>query len=106
MPDADVPLPSCTDESLNYYRLNGMYYEYFDYDSVYNALMNSVWNDQTSVTMKFGSADAYESAKYEIFSNGLLSDAANYLMEIYGTRTWNYSYNTDDEFCVITIYWR
>ena len=56
--------------------------------------------------MKFGTSDAYESAKYELFSNGLLSDAAGYLMEINGTRTWNYSYNTDDEFCVITIYWR
>lgn len=105
VPDVDVPLPSCTDESLNYYRLNGMYYEYFDYDAVYDALMNSVWNDQNSVTMKFGTAEAYESAKYELFSNGMLSDAAGYLMEIYGTRTWNYSYNTDDEFCVITIYW-
>ena len=106
IPKASVPLPECTDDSYNYYKLNSMYYEYFDYDTIYNVLMNSVWSDESSVVMKFGSAEAYETAKYEMFQNKMLSDAGQYLMSVYGGNTWNYRYNTDDDFNLITIYWR
>ena len=68
--------------------------------------MNSVWSDESSVVMKFGSAEAYETAKYEMFQNKMLSDAGQYLLSVYGGNTWNYRYNTDDDFNLITIYWR
>ena len=90
----------------NYYKRNGLYYEYFDYDTIYNALMNSVWSDESYIVMKFGSEDAYNSAKYELFQNNMLNDAGQYLMQVYGTSTWNYRYHTDEEFCLITIYWK
>ena len=106
VPDTEVRLPACTDDSLNYYKLNGLYHETFIYDEIYSTLMNSVWADEDYCVMKFGSREAYESACYEIFQNGLISDAAQYLMEVYGTTTWNYSYNTDDDFNLITIYWK
>ena len=106
IPDITLPLPSCTDDSYNYYRISGQYYEYFDYDAVYMALMNSVWEERAQVSMKFGSYEAYQSAVYELFSNGMLHDPANYLMEIYGLRSLTYNYHTDDDFYVITIYWR
>ena len=106
IPKASVPLPECIDDSYNYYKRNNMYYEYFDYDTIYNVLMNSVWSDESSVVMKFGSAEAYETAKYEMFQNKMLSDAGQYLMSVYGGNTWNYRYNTDDDFNLITIYWR
>ena len=106
IPKASVPLPECIDDSYNYYKRNNMYYEYFDYDTIYTVLMNSVWSDESSVVMKFGSAEAYETAKYEMFQNKMLSDAGQYLMSVYGGNTWNYRYNTDDDFNLITIYWR
>lgn len=106
IPKASVPLPECFDDSYNYYKRNNMYYEYFDYDTIYNVLMNSVWSDESSVVMKFGSSEAYETAKYEMFQNKMLSDAGQYLMSVYGGNTWNYRYNTDDDFNLITIYWR
>ena len=106
IPDVSVPLPECTDDSYNYYKRNGLYYEYFDYDTIYNALMNSVWSDESYIVMKFGSEDAYNSAKYELFQNNMLNDAGQYLMQVYGTSTWNYRYHTDEEFCLITIYWK
>ena len=106
IPKASVPLPECIDDSYNYYKRNNMYYEYFDYDTIYNVLMNSVWSDESSVVMKFGSSEAYETAKYEMFQNKMLSDAGQYLMSVYGGNTWNYRYNTDDDFNLITIYWR
>lgn len=106
VPGDSVQLPSCTSDDYNYYKLNGYYYDYFDWDTIYNALMNSVWNDESSIVMKFGSQDAYETAIYELFDDGLLNDAGQYLMDINGVTTWNYKYHTDDNFYLITIYWK
>ena len=106
MPSDAVELPECTSDDYNYYKLNGFYYETFDYNTIYNALMNSVWNGESSIVMKFGNSEAYESAKYELFENGMLTDPGQYLMEINGVTTWNYRYHTEDEFYLITIYWR
>lgn len=105
VPGDSVVLPSCTSDEYNYYKLNGLYYETFDYDTVYNALMNSVWNGEASVVMKFGSSEAYETAKYELFENGMLNDPGEYLMDINGVSTWNYRYHTENNFYLITIYW-
>ncbi len=103
---SQVAMPECTDDSYNYYKLGGMFYETFDYEQVYGALMNSVWEERPSVTMKFGSSEGYEEAKYAMFQGNMLQDPAQYLMDIYGTQTWNYSYHTDDAFYLITIFWQ
>lgn len=105
-PDGSIPLPSCTADNYNYYVMNGMYYESFDYDTVYSRIMESVWAGEENIVMKFGSGDAYEQAKYELFEGSLLSDAGQYLMEINGVSQWNYRYNTDEGFNLITIYWK
>lgn len=105
VPSGDIELPACTSEDYNYYKLNGYYYETFDYDTVYNKLMDSVWNGESSIVMKFGSSEAYETAKYELFENGLLTDPGQYLMMVNGVSSWNYRYHTEDDFYLITIYW-
>ena len=104
-PDVAVPLPECTDGSYNYYRINGMYYETWDRDVIYNALMESVKNGESAIVMKFGTQEAYNMAKHELFTNRLYFDADQYLMETHGVSTWNNRYATDDEFRVITIQW-
>lgn len=105
VPDNSIELPACQSDDYNYYRLNGFYYNYFDYNGIYDALMNSVWNGETSIVMKFANQEDYETAKYELFSNGMLTDPGQYLMEINGVSTWNYRYHTEDDFYLITIYW-
>lgn len=105
-PDDSVELPPCTSDDYNYYKLNGFYYETFDYDAVYNALMNSVWSDEASIVMKFGSQEAYDTAVYELFDGGMLNDPGAYLMQINGVSTWNYRYHTDDNFWLVTLYWK
>lgn len=106
VPGDSIELPACTADDYNYYKLNGYYYEYFDWDTIYNALMNSVWNDASSIVMKFGSQEAYDTAQYELFEDGMLTDPGQYLMDINGVSSWNYKYHTDDNFYLITIYWR
>ena len=105
VPSDAIPLPSCTSDDYNYYKLNGFYYEYYDYNTIYNALMQSVWNGNSSIVLKFGSQEAYDSAKYELFEGSLLDDPGAYLMQINGVTSWNYKYHTDDNFYLITIYW-
>ena len=105
VPDGTISLPSCADSSYNYYRINGMYYENWDYGVIYNALMESVQRGDSSIVMKFGTRDAYETAKFELFTNRMYYDADQYLMNAYGTTTWNNKYATDDDFLVITIQW-
>ena len=104
-PDGTIPLPECTDGSYNFYRINGMYYDTFDRDVIYNALMESVHSGSNSIVMKFGSREAYDAAKQELFTNKLYYDADQYLMEQNGVTTWNNRYSTDDDFFVITIQW-
>ncbi|MDY3250758.1 MAG: transglutaminase domain-containing protein [Candidatus Choladocola sp.] len=105
IPDDSIELPSCTSDAYNYYKLTGRYYENFDYNTIYNVLMESVWAGETNIVMKFGSREAYETAQYELFSNNMLKDPGEYLMEINGVNSWNYRYNTDDNFYLITLYW-
>ena len=106
IPKTDVPLPACTDTSYDYYRLNGMYYDVFDWQTLHDAMMTSVWEDRSWFIAKFGSDEAYESAKRALFEEGMLDDAGQYLMEINGVYSWNYRYNTDDDFRLITVYWK
>ena len=104
-PDGVITMPSCTDSSYNYYRINGMYYDTWDYGTIYSKLMESVQRGDTSIVMKFGTRDAYETAKFELFTNRMYYDADQYLMQAYGASTWNNKYATDDDFMVITIQW-
>ncbi len=105
IPDDSITLPPCTSDKYDYYKLNGFYYETFDYSTIQNALMNSVWNGEHSIVMKFGSSEALEAARYELFEGGLLDEPGQYLMDLSGVTTWNYRYHVDDDFRLITIYW-
>ena len=100
-----VELPVCDKDDYDYYKKNGLYFDTFSYDALYQALMNSVWNGEDHIAMKFGSREAYERAVYELFENGMLQDPGQYLMKINGVTSWNYRYHTDEEFRVVTIYW-
>jgi hypothetical protein len=82
-----------------------MYYESWDYDQVYNALMDSVYSGRSSIVLKFGSKEAYETARYELFENSMINDADQYLMRQYGVNSWNNRYAVDDNFYVIMIQW-
>lgn len=102
--DSAVALPACLDDSYNYYRLNGMYYDTFDWDTIYNALMAAVQNGN-SISMEFGSREAYEEAKSALFDGGLLEAPGQYLMSARGVDRWSYTYRTDDDFYLIVIEW-
>lgn len=104
-PEGGIMLPSCYDDSYNYYRMNGMYYDTFDPDEIYGVLMDSVESGQKSVTMLFGSGEAYQAAMQSLFEEGLTEDAASYVMRQQGLTRYNYYYYPDEVFHMITIVW-
>ncbi len=104
-PDDMIYLPDCVSDRYDYYKLNGYFYDYFSYDTIYNAVMDSVWSGSTRIMMKFGTQEGYQEALNELFEGELLRDAGIYLMRENGVSTWNYRYHTDDNFNLITIYW-
>ncbi|MCD7745395.1 MAG: hypothetical protein LUI13_08970 [Lachnospiraceae bacterium] len=105
VPDGSIALPECTSDAYDYYKRNGCYYERFDWDTIYQALMESVQAGESRIMMKFGSEEAYQEAQTELFEGTLLSDAGQYLMRQNGVTSWNYRYHTDDNFYLVTIYW-
>ena len=105
VPDDAVPLPECSSDVYDYYKLNGWYYEIFDYWVLYEALMNSVRSGNQMAEMKFGSREAYDNAVFELFEGNLLKDAGKYLMNLNGVNSWNYKYQTDEELYTIVLYW-
>lgn len=105
VPDGAIELPECNSDAYNYYKMNGYYYETYDYATIYDALMTSVQNGDSHIVMKFGSQEGYAQAQTDLFEGDLLSDAGQYLMQLNGVTTWNYRYHTDDNFYLITIYW-
>ncbi|MCD7716729.1 MAG: hypothetical protein LUG56_00280 [Lachnospiraceae bacterium] len=105
VPDGSVELPECTSDSYDYYKRNGFYYESFDWEVIYQALMESVQAGDTRIMMKFGSGEAYLEAQSALFEGNLLDDPGQYLMRQNGVNSWNYRYHTDDNFYLITVYW-
>ncbi|MCC8044051.1 MAG: hypothetical protein LIP12_00940 [Clostridiales bacterium] len=105
VPGDSVELPECTSDVYDYYKLNDMYYENFDRDEIYQALMESVQAGDARTMMKFGSEEAYQEAQLALFEGDLLNDAGQYLMKQNGESRWSYRYHTDDHFYLITIYW-
>ena len=67
--------------------------------------MDSVWSGRSSIVLKFGSKEAYETARRELFENNMINDADQYLMRQYGVKSWNNRYAVDENFYVIMIQW-
>ena len=105
IPGDSVPLPECSSDAYDYYKIHGSYYETFDYWTMYEVLMNSVRRGDRMIEMKFGSREAYDSAIFELFEGNLLEDAGKYLMNQNGVNSWNYKYQTEEELYTITLYW-
>lgn len=105
VPGDSVPLPVCSSDAYDYYKINGMYYETFDYWTIYEVLMDSVRSGEQRKELRFGSRESYENAKFELFEGNLLKDAGRYLMDLNGVNTWNYKYQTDEDLYTIVLYW-
>lgn len=70
--------PVCDSEALNYYRLNDMFYETADKQTLLNAMKQTINQKGASTTFKFANRELYEQAS-KVIIDELLDTAINYL---------------------------
>lgn len=104
VPDTKVEFPACTSMDLNYYVLNGMYYDVYDGQTILERMNQTIYNMEDSFTCKFADDGLYQQAHDDIIEN-LLPQAAQNLAVYYGLEWVQYTYVEDEVMSVITVYW-
>ena len=100
----EVDYPECNADELNYYRMNGMYYESFDSYELLQKMNDSVYAGEESFVCKFSNASVYGEARDTVI-NELLPQAAQNLASYYGLGSVSYTYAEDGEHNKITVFW-
>lgn len=85
--------PSCTDDSLNYYKTTGAYFETYQRGEVEQYVLENLKNGKMlGVEMKFGSADAYQSAMWDLFTGNKYIETILINYRSFGVSSIAYSY--------------
>lgn len=100
---ADI-LPVCDSEELDYYRMNGMFYEEYDRQIILEKMKKSIEKKEEYVTFKFADKATYEKVLKEL-EEKLLNDALQYQNQYYGLSQSNCSYDYDETLYKINVYW-
>lgn len=105
-PDGLLPLPECTDDSYNYYKQNGTWYDSYDEDAVYNVLADSINMGYEKAEFKFADRDSYSQAEAALVDGDLIERAVrdNYVFGQGETFQWNVGYSREE--MLLTVYWR
>ena len=58
-----MPYPACTSDDLNYYRMDGTYFDSYDPQTILNAMNESIAAGNDTFTCKFASEEIYAQAR-------------------------------------------
>ena len=100
----EVPYPVCDQDDLNYYRMNGMYYDSFDSQILLSAMNSSIYAGEEMFVCKFSGADVYAQAR-DAMIGGLYPRAAQNLASAYGLSSVKYTYIEDESHCKMIVFW-
>lgn len=100
----EVEYPACTSDDLNYYRLNGMFYDSFDPYELLQKMNDTVYAGEESFVCKFSDSSVYSEARDAVI-NELLPQAAQNLASYYGLDSVSYTYAEDAEHFRIAVFW-
>lgn len=99
-----VPYPSCTSDDLNYYRMQGMYYDTYDPQVILNAMNDSISAGNDTFTCKFSSSEAYGQARDGLIGE-LFPEAARTVGRQHGLDQVKYTYIEDAAHNKIIVFW-
>lgn len=102
--NSEVRYPACSQDDLNYYRLEGMYYDAYDPQLLLNAMNESIYAGEPVFVCKFRDHAVYSEAK-EGMVNDLFPKAARTVAAVYGLQNVRYTYIESGEHCRITVIW-
>ena len=100
----EVPYPSCVSDDLNYYRMNGMYYDSYDSQILLGAMNDSIYKKEELFVCKFPDRETYAQARNEMI-DGLFPRAARTLASTYGLERVSYTYVEDETHNKIMVFW-
>lgn len=100
----EVSYPVCDQDDLNYYRINGMYYDSFDPQILLSAMNSSIYAGEEMFVCKFSGADVYAQARDSMIDD-LFPRAAQNLASAYGLSSVKYTYVEDETHYKITVFW-
>lgn len=103
-PEPGIPYPECPSMDLDFYVLNGMFYDGYDSYVMLQNMNQSVYEMRPSFSCKFSYYDLYLQAHDDIINN-VIPQAAQTLAVYYGLETVWYTYVEDPMMSVITVYW-
>lgn len=100
----EVSYPVCDQDDLNYYRINGMYYDSFDPQILLSAMNSSIYAGEEMFVCKFSGDDVYAQARDSMIDD-LFPRAAQNLASAYGLSSVKYTYVEDETHYKITVFW-
>ncbi len=103
--DEGYEYPACTAEDLDYYRLNGMFYETAAKTPLLNAMKTSIRAKEGSTIFKFADDALYAQGK-QLLMDQLMNSAAQYLCERYYLQEVEYFYQEYEDMNRFVVYWQ
>ena len=100
-----VSMPSCTSADLEYYRMNQMYYEYFDWEEMNQRLIEMTQNGQVTMTFAFATNEAYQQMMTALLEEDLADAAGKVRADMTGADYWKWNYAYNDMLRVVEFHW-
>lgn len=101
--DPAFALPECTDNSLEYYRLQGRYLEDYNQEEIVNIMKKDIDSDAERTDIQFSTPEVYSQVMTQLES--LIQEGLKYEQSVKGnTGSVRYQYN--DNTCKISVFWK
>lgn len=75
VPDDTIPLPSCQDDSYNYYKNKGRWYDSFDWNQIYQVIQEDLVQGAEMTELRFAGQESYDLAAEALVGGSLIQEA-------------------------------
>ena len=75
VPDDTIPLPSCEDDSYNYYKNKGRWYDSFDWNQIYQVIQSDLVQGAEMTELRFAGEESYATATEALVDGNLIQEA-------------------------------
>lgn len=100
--DSTFVLPECTDNSLEYYRLQGRYLEEYDQEEIINIMKKDIDSDAERTDIQFSTPEVYSQVITQLES--LIQEGLRYEQSVKGS-TGGVYYQYNENTCKISVFW-
>ena len=98
-------VPGCSYDDLNYYKLEGMYYDYYDTDAFRSIIFDEVDHRKDRTVFVFASQELYDQAHKEL-TGSLIREGANRILQNTGMGKVRTYYEEEPSMYKVVVYWQ